>query len=79
MEDVGEKMTTKITVYAICGKNVEVTQLNKLGEHRSILVNAGETRDFYVFDTQDLLIKEIQPLGSYTNVMPAEIQGSEEQ
>lgn len=57
-------MTTKVTVSANHGWPVDVTRLtpddgDRIGDTER--VPAGETRDFYVWDGQDLLIHEVQP------------------
>ena len=64
-------MTTTITVKALHGWPVRVTEKTKVlntGDEnetdlhrRSFIVEAGNTQDFYVWDGRDLEIHEIQP------------------
>lgn len=53
-------MTTTVTVKANHGWPVDVTAIN--GDNESTTrVPAGETKDFIVFDGQDLRVHEVQP------------------
>jgi len=55
-------MTTKVTVFAAHGWPVDVTAITPSGaRYKPVRVQPGETRDFYVHSTQDLLIHEVQP------------------
>lgn len=56
-------MTTKVTVAANHGWPVDVTPVSRTGGAVAAMqrVPANETRDFYVHDGQDLIIREVQP------------------
>ncbi|MDN5786391.1 hypothetical protein [Pseudorhodobacter sp.] len=56
-------MTTKVTVSANHGWPVDVTFFNPdvEDEGTTFRVARGETRDFHVYDTRDLMIHEVQP------------------
>jgi len=56
-------MTTTVKVIANHGWPVQVTPKDRIGQICGpiSIVDPNEERDFYVFDTQDLHIREVQP------------------
>jgi hypothetical protein len=54
-------MTTTVTVKANHGWPVLVTKIAKTGEKTDLIVEPNATQDFFVHESQDLLVHEIQP------------------
>jgi hypothetical protein len=59
-------MTTKVTVDAHAGWPVEVTVVDNIGEKEDFkieIVQPNTIKDFFVFDTRHLIIKEMKKQG----------------
>lgn len=69
-------MTTKVTVFALHGWPVDVTQVSGAGTSigPTQRVPAGVSRDFVVYSGHDLLIHEVQP-GEADPAEPAPFNG----